>query len=178
MHNYVGIDDLPKVSSAFNSLSSFSCQTFYIRLVGDLEVNTFGDKSYRKDRLQLRWIRNRANRRDFFVEGVYRGRFQPEYAGKVLLHRLTVHAGTINKGSGRQFTLNNLESILGSVVSSSKLVIPKVRWGFCVCLSVGRFGLQYFVQTRLFLMTGLSLSLPLGYTEYETSYSCAKFDWS
>ncbi|XP_071808299.1 uncharacterized protein [Asterias amurensis] len=102
-------------------------ETFYIRLVGDLEVNTFGDKSYRKDRLQLRWIRNRANRRDFFVEGVYRGRFQPEYAGKVLLHRLTVHAGTTNKGSGRQFTLNNLESILGSVVSSSKLVIPKER---------------------------------------------------
>ncbi|XP_022098067.1 uncharacterized protein LOC110983050 [Acanthaster planci] len=102
-------------------------ETFYIRLIGDLIVNTFGNPSYRRDRLQLKWLRNRVNRKDFFGEGVYRGRFQADYSGKVLLHRLTVHAGTINRGSGRQFTLNNLESILGDVVSSSKLIIPKER---------------------------------------------------
>ncbi|XP_063969252.1 uncharacterized protein LOC129282178 [Lytechinus pictus] len=102
-------------------------EAFYIRLVGDIKVNTFTDNSYRKDRFLVRYIRNRPNRKDFFITGVYRGRYQPEYAGKVLLHRVTLNAGTTNKGSGRQFIMNNLESVLGNIASSSKLVLFKDR---------------------------------------------------
>lgn len=105
-------------------------ENFFIRLVGDIKVNTFGDKSYRKDRLQVKFLRNRTNRKDFFVKGVYHGRYQAEYAGKVLLHRMTLQAGTLNKGSGKQYTLNNLESVIGNVVSSANLVVPKVKTAF------------------------------------------------
>lgn len=109
--------------AAFKAMTG---ENFFIRLVGDLKVDTFGDKSYRKDRLELKYLRNRTNRKDFVVRGVYHGRFQSEYAGKVLLHRMTLQAGTLNKGSGRHYTLNNLESVIGNVTSSSKLVVPKV----------------------------------------------------
>ncbi|PIK41818.1 hypothetical protein BSL78_21331 [Apostichopus japonicus] len=110
--------------AAFKAMTG---ENFFIRLVGDLKVDTFGDKSYRKDRLELKYLRNRTNRKDFVVRGVYHGRFQSEYAGKVLLHRMTLQAGTLNKGSGRHYTLNNLESVIGNVTSSSKLVVPKER---------------------------------------------------
>ncbi|XP_071495899.1 uncharacterized protein [Diadema antillarum] len=109
-------------SSPFRALTG---EAFYLRLVGDIKVNTFTDNSYRKDRFLVKYIRNRPNRKDFFITGVYRGRYQPEYAGKALLHRVTLNAGTTNKGNGRQYTLNNLESVLGNIASSSKLVLFK-----------------------------------------------------
>ncbi|XP_033113928.1 uncharacterized protein LOC117114378 isoform X2 [Anneissia japonica] len=101
-------------------------EAFIVRIVGDVIMNTFGEHSYRSDRLQMKYLRNRVNRREFYVKGYYRGRYQPEYAGKVLLHRMTIHAGTTNKGSGRQFGMTNLESVLGNVVSSIAIVVPKI----------------------------------------------------
>ncbi|XP_071953307.1 uncharacterized protein [Antedon mediterranea] len=100
-------------------------ESFIIRVIGDVIIKTFGEHSYRSDRIQLKYLRNRINRRDFYVKGYYRGRYQPEYVGKVMLHRTTIHAGTTNKGSGRQFGMTNLESVIGKVVASASIVLPK-----------------------------------------------------
>ena len=43
-----------------------------------------------------------------------------------------MHAGTVNRGSGRQVALNNLECVLGKTVSTSAITLAKV----CVCLVV------------------------------------------
>ena len=85
------------------------------------------DNSYHKDRFLVRYVRNRPNRKEFFITGIYRGRYQRDYSGKVLLHRVIVNPGTQSRGKGSQFTINSLESILGKVASSSILTINKAN---------------------------------------------------